>query len=268
MRAFSIAACLAALIVATGPAGAEDMQVDLELVLAVDASRSMDAQEQRIQREGYIAAIQHPDVMAAIRSGLNGRIALTYMEWAGPASQQIIVPWKLIDGQAAADEFVEQIEPGLVTGRFSTSISSSLLYAATLFEGNGYAGHRRIIDVSGDGPNNGGPPVVPSRDRVLAQGITINGLPIMLLRSYDQYGVSDLDTYYKDCVVGGQGAFTLSITETDQFETAIRRKLIQEIAGGEPRIIAAADGGDRARSGGVTDCLIGEKRRGLRYPSP
>jgi hypothetical protein len=260
MRALSVAAAVAALMVSLSGAGAEDLQVDLELVVAVDASRSMDAEEQRIQREGYIAAIHHPEVLAAIRSGPSARVALTYLEWAGPTSQQIIVPWTLIDGADAAEDFVERIEPGLITGQFGTSISSSLLFAAMLFEGNGFAGSRRVIDISGDGPNNGGPPVVPARDRVLAHGITINGLPIMLPRGVDPYGVTDLDAYYRDCVVGGQGSFTLAITAIEQFETAIRRKLIQEIAGGEARILLAADG-DQGRSG-VTDCMIGEKLLG------
>jgi hypothetical protein len=267
MRSLAAAATVAALMIWIGAARAEDMQVDLELVLAVDASRSMDAEEQRVQREGYIAAIHHPEVLAAIKSGPNGRIALTYFEWAGPTSQQVIVPWMLIDGLAAAEDFVERIEPGLITGRFSTSISSSLLFAATLFHGNSFDSNRQVIDISGDGPNNGGPLVVLARDRVLAQGITINGLPIMLPHGLDRYGVIDLDAYYRDCVVGGQGAFTLSITAVDQFETAIRRKLIQEIAGAEARITLTA-ANDRAHSDGVTDCIIGEKRRGLRYPRP
>jgi hypothetical protein len=263
MRSLAAAATVATLMIWLGAARAEHMQVDLELVLAVDASRSMDAEEQRVQREGYIAAIHHPEVLAAIKSGPNGRIALTYFEWAGLRSQQVIVPWMLIDGADAAEDFVERIGPELITGRYGTSISSSLLYAATLFDSNSFASNRQVIDISGDGPNNDGPPVVPARDRVLAHGITINGLPIMLPHGLDRYGEIDLDAYYRDCVVGGQGSFTLAITTIEQFETAIRRKLIQEIAGGEARILLAADG-DQARSGGVTDCMIGENQRGLR----
>jgi hypothetical protein len=124
-----------------------------------------------------------------------------------------------------------------------------------------------VIDVSGDGPNNIGPPVIPARDSVLARGITINGLPIMLSRVIGAYGIGDLDAYYRDCVVGGAGAFTLAVTAADQFEGAIRRKLIQEIALRAPaiaesRIVLAAGEDEFATSGTGTDCLIGEKRRG------
>jgi hypothetical protein len=248
-------------------AAAADVPVDLELVLAVDVSRSMDAGEQRVQREGYVNGIRHPEVVAAILSGPTGRIALTYLEWAGPSSQQVVVPWTLIDRAEAAEGFARRIEPGLVLGRFGTSISSSLVFSATQFDGNGFVGARRVIDVSGDGPNNIGPPVVPARDSVLARGITINGLPIMLSRAIDAYGIGDLDAYYRDCVVGGAGAFTLAVTAADQFEGAIRRKLIQEIADRAPaplerRIVLAAGGDEFATGSAGTDCLIGEKRRG------
>jgi len=261
MRAWIAALLLAPLFATPSPTSAQDAPVDLELVLAVDVSRSMDATEQRIQRDGYVAAIKHPEVIAAIKSGMIGRIAVTYVEWAGPASQQIIVPWMAIDGLDAAEAFSRRIEPGLILGRFGTSISSSLAFSSKLFDNNGYAGTRRVIDVSGDGPNNIGPPVVPARDAVLAKGIVINGLPIVLEKgSYDPFGVPDLDAYYRDCVVGGQGAFTLGVTAMDQFETAVRRKLIQEIAGATPRAIPAADEEIEA----VSDCLIGEKLRGRR----
>jgi hypothetical protein len=265
---YALVAGLSALLLAQPrEAVAADVPVDLELVLAVDVSRSMDAGEQRVQREGYINGIRHPEVVAAILSGPTGRIALTYLEWAGPSSQQVVVPWTLVDSAAAAEVFARRIEPGLVLGRFGTSISSSLVFSATQFDGNGFAGARRVIDVSGDGPNNIGPPVIPARDSVLARGITINGLPIMLSRVIDAYGIGDLDAYYRDCVVGGAGAFTLAVTAADQFEGAIRRKLIQEIALRAPaiaesRIVLAAGEDEFATSGTGTDCLIGEKRRG------
>jgi uncharacterized protein DUF1194 len=266
MRA-AIARCLIAIGLSwLGSAQAQDMQVDLELVLAVDVSRSMDLREQRVQRDGYISAIKHPEVVAAIKSGLTGRIAVTYFEWAGPTSQQIVVPWTLIDGLDTAEAFSRRIGPGLVLGRFGTSISSSIVYGSTLFDGNGYSSARRVIDVSGDGPNNIGPPVVPARDRVLAAGITINGLPIMLEHDgIDPYGVPDLDAYYRDCVVGGPGAFTLAVIAVDQFEVAIRRKLIQEIANSSTRAMPVAE----EEANHTSDCLIGEKLRGRRpYSSP
>jgi hypothetical protein len=255
-----IAAVFVAWLVGAGdPVHARDVPVDIELVLAVDVSRSMDAREQQVQREGYIEAIRHPEVIAAIKSGLRGRIAVTYFEWAGPSSQQIVVPWTMIDDEASANAFARRIEPGLVLGRFGTSISSSLNFASGLFEGNGYESERRVIDVSGDGPNNIGPPVEPARDRAVAGGITINGLPIMLPRSaVDPYGIDDLNAYYRDCVVGGVGAFTLTVTAEDQFETAIRRKLIQEIAEKPAHVILTADPQPSASG----DCLVGERLRG------
>lgn len=225
------------------PAAARELPVDLELILAVDVSRSMDADEQALQRQGYIAALHHPDVIAAIQSGPTGRIAIAYFEWSGYDSQAIVVPWSLIDDAESADAVAARISPGEVLGRYGTSISGSLTFAAALFENNGYAGARRTIDISGDGPNNMGPPVQAARDAVLARGITINGLAITLKppRSDSTFEIDNLDAYYRDCVVGGLGAFTLPVHDVDQFEVAIRRKLVTEIAAQPPPIIRVAD---------------------------
>jgi hypothetical protein len=251
----------ALLAILSGTARAQDVDVDLELVLAVDVSRSMDAGEQRIQRDGYIAAIRNPEVVAAIKSGLIGRIAITYVEWAGPGSQQIIVPWQMIDGLDSAEAFSRRIEPGLVLGRFGTSISSSITFSADLFDGNGFRANRRVIDISGDGPNNIGAPVVPARDAALARGLTINGLPLMLDRGgNDMFGVPNLDVYYRDCVVGGPGAFTMAVTDLDQFETAVRRKLVQEISALDRPVLRIQE----EEADATSDCLIGEKIRGRR----
>ncbi|MBZ9936383.1 DUF1194 domain-containing protein [Mesorhizobium sp. BR1-1-16] len=254
---------LSALLAVAQPAQAADLPVDVELVLAVDVSRSMDAGERAIQRQGYRDALRHPDVVRAIRSGLYGRIALTYFEWSGPGAEHVIVPWSLMEDEESAEAVAASIVPSQVSGRFGTSISSSLLFGASLFVDNGFAGERQVIDVSGDGPNNVGEPVVPAREAVLARGIVINGLPIVLRPGgYGGFDIPDLDGYYRDCVVGGPGAFTIPVTSTDQFETAIRRKLIQEIAEprgrpGTPPLIRVASG---AAPGGA-DCLIGEARR-------
>mgnify|MGYP001809711351 CR=1 FL=1 len=256
----------AALIGAGGlvaPARAADLPVDVELVLAVDVSRSMDASEQALQRQGYINALRHPEVIAAIRSGLHGRIALTYFEWSAPNAERIIVPWSLIDDTGAADAVAARIGPAGISGRFGTSISSSLLFAASLFENNGFAGERLVIDVSGDGPNNVGLPVVPARDAVLGRGIVINGLPIVLRpgrSGFSAFDIADLDLYYRDCVVGGPGAFTVPVTATDQFETAIRRKLVLEIASIPPPR-AETPLLHRAADRRQADCLIGESQR-------
>ena len=156
--------------------------VDVELVLAVDVSYSMDPDEQQLQREGYIAAITSREFMQALRQGMHAKIAVTYFEWAGMHHQQIIVPWRVIDGPETADGFAAEIARAPYPRASRTSISGALLFAAPLFDGSGYRGIRRVIDVSGDGVNNNGPPVTLMRDEVLAKGITINGLPIMLKR--------------------------------------------------------------------------------------
>jgi len=239
-------------------AQAEEIPVDLELILAVDVSRSMDADEQALQRQGYIAALHHPEVIAAIQSGPTGRIALAYFEWSGMNSQTIVVPWSLIDGAESADAVASLISPGEVLGRYGTSISGSLAFAADLFDNNGYQGTRRTIDISGDGPNNMGPTVIGARDQVLARGITINGLAIMLKPprrgASNAFDIENLDLYYRDCVIGGSGAFTIAVSDVDQFEVAIRRKLVTEIAARPSPIIPVVERSAEPQA----DCLSGE----------
>ncbi len=236
----------------------QDIEVDLELVLAVDISLSMDDEEQRLQRDGYVAAIRHPDVIEAIRGGLNGRIAMTYLEWAGVASQEVVVPWSLIDGKDAAEAFADDLEALPLSNAYRTSISAALEFAQELFEGSGFSSLRRVVDVSGDGTNNQGLPVTLARDRLVEQGMMINGLAIMIARpgADDFFYHANLDEYFEDCVIGGPGAFVIRIDDAAHFATAIRRKLILEIAGAEPRIIPAAGPVPRE----PTDCLVGEKR--------
>jgi len=232
------------------------VEVDAELVLAVDVSYSMDPEEQQLQREGYMAAITSREFLQAMKNGMNGRIAMTYFEWAGSHHQQIIVPWRLIDGPESADAFAADIGRARYSRASRTSISSALLFAAPLFEGSGYRGVRRVIDVSGDGVNNNGPPVTMVRDEVVAKGITINGLPILLKRpNASTLDIDQLDIYFEDCVVGGPGAFVIPIRERDQFKEAIRTKLVLEIAGRQPerRVIPAAASAPRI------SCTIGER---------
>ena len=232
------------------------LPVDVELVLAVDVSYSMDPDEQALQREGYIEAITSPDFLRALRQGMHAKVAMTYFEWAGSHHQQIIVPWRLIDSPEAADGFVAEIARARYSRASRTSISSALLFGAPLFDSSGYRGIRRVIDVSGDGVNNNGPPVTVARDEVLAKGITINGLPIMLKRPMSStMDIDNLDVYFEDCVIGGPGAFVIPIKERHQFKEAIRTKLILEIAGRtpEPRVVPAA-----ARAPRVS-CMIGEQ---------
>jgi uncharacterized protein DUF1194 len=230
--------------------------VDVEVALAVDVSYSMDPDEQALQREGYIAAITSREFLHAISQGMHGRIAVTYFEWAGMHHRQIIVPWRVIDGPETADGFAADIGRARYTRASRTSISGAMLFAMPLFDGSGFRGVRRVLDISGDGVNNNGPPVTLTRDEVLAKGITINGLPIMLKRpNPGTLDIENLDVYYEDCVIGGPGAFVIPIRERDQFKDAIRTKLVLEIAGRSPdrRIVPVAS--DKPR----VSCMIGER---------
>ena len=210
--------------------------VDVELALAVDVSYSMDPEEQALQREGYIAGITSRDFMQALRSGQHGKVAVTYFEWAGPYDQKIVVPWRLIDGPEAADAFANELARAPYRRASRTSISGALSFAKPLFDGSGYRGFRRVVDVSGDGANNSGTFVTGARDDVLAAGMTINGLPIMLKRpNAFTMDIDNLDIYYEDCVIGGPGAFVVPIREREQFKEATRTKLVLEIAGRAPQ---------------------------------
>jgi hypothetical protein len=239
-----------------GSPKAGSMGVDVELVIAVDISYSMDPEEQALQRDGYIEGLTSPEFLNALRQGMHGRIAVTYVEWAGSAEQRILVPWRLVEGAESARALAEEIARAPYRRAFRTSISGALLFSTPLFEGNGYSGIRRVIDVSGDGTNNQGPSVTLTRDDVLAKGITINGLPIMLKRpNAATLDIENLDIYYEDCVIGGAGAFVIPIRELSEFRKATRTKLVLEIAGltPEPRVIPAAANAPRI------SCTIGER---------
>ena len=230
--------------------------VDVELALAVDVSYSMDPEEQALQREGYIAGITSRDFMQALRSGQHGKVAVTYFEWAGPYDQKIVVPWRLIDGPEAADAFANELARAPYRRASRTSISGALSFAKPLFDGSGYRGFRRVVDVSGDGANNSGTFVTGARDDVLAAGMTINGLPIMLKRpNAFTMDIDNLDIYYEDCVIGGPGAFVVPIREREQFKEATRTKLVLEIAGRAPqqRLVPV-----QARAPRIS-CTIGEQ---------
>ncbi len=209
-----------------------DHYVDLQLVLAVDVSGSMDYFEQQVQREGYVQAFRDPEVISAITSGPYGRIAVTYVHWAGAFFQQAIVPWTVIGSKDDALAFAGQLAKAPYDSQRGTSISGGLLYAASAFDVSNVDSDRRTIDVSGDGSNNDGVALVPVRDRLVKQGITINGLPILINPS----GVpgtaftTGLDDYYQDCVIGGPNSFVVPIKTLQGFGPAIRRKLILEIA--------------------------------------
>ena len=161
---------------------ASAIPVDVELVIAVDVSYSMDPDEQALQREGYVIALTSKEFLQALRQGAHGKIAITYFEWAGQSDQKILMPWRVIDGPESADAVAAEIARAPYRRASRTSISGALRFAKPLFDDSGYKGLRRVIDVSGDGANNAGPLVELTRDDVLAAGITINGLPIMLKR--------------------------------------------------------------------------------------
>jgi hypothetical protein len=216
----------------------------------------MDYDELKLQRDGYVEAIQSPEFLNALKQGMHGKVAVTLVEWAGEHDQRVVVPWRLIDGPASARAVAAEMAAAPVRRAFRTSISGALIFSAKLFEGNGFAGIRRVIDVSGDGTNNQGPLIVPTRDDVVAKGIVINGLPIMLKEPQpNSIDIKDLDIYYEDCVIGGPGAFVIPIRERAQFKEAIRTKLVLEIAGRTPehRVVPVAASAPRI------SCTIGER---------
>jgi Protein of unknown function (DUF1194) len=234
----------------------EKPSVDVELVLATDISYSMDMDELAIQREGYAQAIVSKEFLQALKALPNGKIAITYFEWAASSDQKIIIPWRLIDGPETADAVASEILKTPIRRASRTSISGAIYFAMPLFEQNPYHGIRRVIDISGDGPNNNGAPVLGARDEALSKGIVINGLPIMVKEpSYSTMDIDNLDWYYEDCVIGGPGSFVVSIKDREKFKEAIRTKLLLEVAGREPerRIVPVADKEPRI------SCLIGEK---------
>jgi hypothetical protein len=239
-------------------AAAKDNQpsVDVELVIAVDVSYSMDLDELAVQREGYAQAIVSKEFLQAIKTGPNSKLAVTYFEWSASSDQKIIIPWRVIEGPESADAVANEIMKTPVRRGSRTSISGAINFAMPLFDENPYHGLRRVIDISGDGPNNNGAPVAEARAAALEKGITINGLPIMVKEpSPLTMDIDNLDWYYEDCVIGGPGSFVVSIKDRDKFKEAIRTKLILEVAGRTPEhpIVAVAEKEPRV------PCLIGEK---------
>ncbi|HVL20006.1 MAG TPA: DUF1194 domain-containing protein [Amaricoccus sp.] len=243
-----------ALTLAAIPAGAQQpVEVDAKIVLAVDVSRSMDLGESAVQREGYLAALRHPDLARAIAAGARGRVAIAYFEWAGQVQDGGLVPWRVIDGPVTAAALADEIAGLPVRRARGTSISRAIAFATVLLEDDQIAGARRVIDVSGDGANNIGPIVTGSRDAAVAKGITVNGLPILALGGG---APPNLDLYYQDCVVGGDGAFVMVARERADLARTIRRKLVLEISGlpPPPAIVPAQLA--------ATDCLMGERSFG------
>jgi Protein of unknown function (DUF1194) len=229
--------------------------VDIELVIAVDVSYSMDIDELVVQREGYAQALVSNEFLQALKTGKNKRLAVTYFEWSASGDQKIIMPWRLIDGPESADAVAAVIMQTPVRQGTRTSISGAINFAVQLFDENPYHGLRRVIDISGDGANNEGGPVTGARDAAIEKEITINGLPIMMKPKSSMMDIDDLDLYYEDCVVGGLGSFVVAVKDRDKFKQAIRTKLALEVAARalEQRIVPMVETEPRV------PCLIGEK---------
>jgi hypothetical protein len=251
-----------AVIAAPGPQVAQQRAetdaaaVDVQLILAVDVSYSMDMDELAIQREGYAQAIVSKDFLQALKTGPSGRVAVTYFEWAASGDQKIIIPWRVIDGPESADAVAAEILKTPIRRASRTSISGAIYFAMPLFDESPYHGLRRVIDISGDGPNNNGAPVTIARDEALSKGIVINGLPIMVKEpSYSTMDIDNLDLYYEDCVIGGPGSFVISIKDREKFKEAIRTKLLMEVAGRMPEHVPVAEKEKEPR----VSCQIGEK---------
>lgn len=246
------------------PASARE-QVDVTLVLAVDVSRSMSTRELEIQRDGYAAALAHPDVIRAIGQGAYGRIAVTMFEWAGRGSVRQVFDWTLLESSADAQALSEQVRQSQPVPQRRTSISGAIEHALTRLKASPWEGFRKVIDISGDGPNNQGSPVLEARAKALGQRVVINGLPLMTSDGPGGgFNIDDLDAYYTNCVIAGPGSFLVPVTQWDQFPEAIRRKLILEIGGLVPeqpvvRLAQAFDFGSPRASSEPYDCLVGEK---------
>ncbi len=237
--------------------------VDLELVLAVDISGSVDDAEASLQRSGYINAFRDPEILKAIQGGRHGAIAVTYMEWAGGHHQMFLVDWKRISDEESALDFADALAFEPITINVWTSISGAIDAAIAAFERNPYEGRRRVIDISGDGANNDGGFVLPARNRAISAGLTINGLPIVndRLSRYGRPQIPNLDYYYIDCVVGGPGAFIIVANGFEDYARAVRRKLILEIAGATPAKPLRATGFLPADGHFRPPCNVGENLR-------
>jgi hypothetical protein len=249
----SRAVTLLSIFVGIPSGGNAQTQVDLALVLAVDVSYSVDPVKSALQRDGYIDAFRSLPVAQAILSGPLGRIAVAYLEWAGKAHQRVLIPWKVIDSQAASHAFADALASHPLWQAPGTSLSGAIDFSTSLFDPTRLEAVRRVIDISGDGANNDGRPVADARDDAVASGFIINGLPIEVGRPLGEDGLERLNPYFRDCVIGGPGAFIVPVTVRSQFGHAIRTKLIREISNEETRqpITKTVDGNP-------TNCLAGE----------
>lgn len=213
-------------------AGAAE-RVDLELVLAVDVSYSVDENEARLQRDGYLVALRDPQVLSAVSDGPLGRIALAYVEWAGTSHQKVVVDWHVISGPDDAETFLLKLAAAPISSAPYTSISALIDFSRKLMAANELQAPRAVIDISGDGPNSDGRQVALARDEAVAAGVTINGLPIISVAP-NRDGSSPavgVPAYYIHNVIGGPGAFALEVNGFDSFGPTLVKKLVMEIRG-------------------------------------
>lgn len=254
------------------PARAAPDEIGVELVLMVDVSRSMGPAEIRLQRRGYAAALASDEVVDAIVNNGAGPVAVTYVEWGSRHFQRVVLPWTLVDGRAAALAAARRIEQDF--GRSmkqladvpyhlrQTSISGAIEAGLRELEGNAYVAPRRVIDISGDGPNNDGAAVTAARDAAIAAGVIVNGLPVVDPRPDADPESADLDLYFAECVIGGPGAFVLPTRGWSDLGPAVRRKILLELAETSGSVWQTE--GVRGREGRGADCLIGETMRQAR----
>ena len=218
---------------ANASAGAQDRkEVDLALVLAIDISGSIDPDEAKLQRDGYVQAFRDPVIMKAILGGSHGRISVAYYEWSDAWVQRLLIDWTLLDSEAAIMAFTTRLSNAPISIARRTSISGAIRYAIPLFGRSPYEAERKVLDISGDGSNNDGGLVTDMRYEALKERIVINGLPIMNDRP-NPFGFpseSDLDRYYLHCVTGGPRSFVEVAKDFEDFPRAVRKKLLQEVA--------------------------------------
>jgi hypothetical protein len=228
---------VALLLMLAAPAWAQDRkEVDLALALGIDISGSIDPEEARLQRDGYVRAFRDPVIVQAILGGSNGRIAVAYYEWSDAWVQRLLVDWTLLDSETAIEAFATRLANAPISISRRTSISGAIRYAVPLFGRNPYDAERKVLDLSGDGSNNDGGLVTDQRYEALKERIVINGLPIMNDRP-NPFGFpseTDLDAYYLHCVTGGPRSFVEVARNFEDFPRAVRKKLLQEVADAGP----------------------------------
>lgn len=274
-------ACLFALLLLVVPARAQDRkEVDLALALAIDISGSIDPDEAKLQRRGYVEAFRDPVIVKAILGGPNGRIAVAYFEWSDSWMQKLLIDWTLLDSEEAISAFARRLSDAPISIARRTSISGAIRYAVPLFGRSPYEPARKVLDISGDGSNNDGGLVTDMRFEALKERIAINGLPIMNGRP-NPFGFpaeDDLDQYYLHCVTGGPRSFVEVARSFEDFPRAVRKKLLQEVADLSPDLgprllkpgVVLTQSGRRApeetdytkfvRPGYEPGCDVGERR--------